>query len=69
MSVKFCANCHFWRRTRGEGPGVPGIPGDPALGDCRRYAPHPTVGRGNPQVVWPATTGTDFCGEWSGDNS
>ncbi|MEL7028625.1 MAG: hypothetical protein AAGL49_05305 [Pseudomonadota bacterium] len=66
MADKFCMNCDYWTRVTLEGPGVPGIPGAPSTGECKRYAPHPTVGSGHQHVLWPVTGANQFCGEWSG---
>lgn len=64
MADRFCMTCSFWTQTKIEGPGVPGIPGSPALGECKRYAPRPSVGTGHRHVLWPLTGPGEFCGEW-----
>lgn len=61
---ELCIGCRFWGRTRVEGVGVPGIPGAPAQGTCKRHAPRPSVGTGHSHVLWPLTAATDYCGEW-----
>lgn len=65
MSDKVCMSCAFWRQVRAQGPGVPGIPGPPPQGECRRYAPRPTVGTGHTHVLWPITAAAECCGEWT----
>jgi hypothetical protein len=55
MTDWLCATCRFWGQVRPEGPGVPGIPGVAAQGECKRYAPHPSVGSGHRHVLWPLT--------------
>lgn len=65
MTDQFCTTCRFWTLTRVEGPGVPGIPGTPPQGECKRYAPHPSVGSGHRHVLWPVTAAADYCGEWT----
>lgn len=64
MAERLCLTCAYWFQTRVEGPGVPGIPGSPAMGECKRYAPHPSVGTGHRHVLWPLTGAPDMCGEW-----
>ena len=64
MTDWLCATCRFWGQVRPEGPGVPGIPGVAAQGECKRYAPHPSVGSGHRHVLWPLTAAADYCGEW-----
>jgi hypothetical protein len=63
MEQQYCLSCRYWVQTRVEGPGVPGIPGAPAQGECKRYAPRPSVGSGHRHVLWPLTAATDFCGQ------
>jgi hypothetical protein len=64
MLDHLCLNCRVWTLVKVEGVGVPGIPGSPAQGECKRYAPHPSVGSGHRHVLWPLTAATEFCGEW-----
>ena len=65
MDPEYCSTCRFWSQVRVEGPGVPGIPGTPAQGECKRYAPRPSVGSGHRHVLWPLTAAADYCGEWT----
>lgn len=64
MAERLCLTCGYWLQVRVEGPGVPGIPGSPAQGECKRYAPRPSVGTGHRHVLWPLTAAADMCGEW-----
>jgi hypothetical protein len=64
MAERLCLTCAYWFQVRVEGPGVPGIPGSAAQGECKRYAPHPSVGTGHRHVLWPLTGAPDMCGEW-----
>jgi hypothetical protein len=64
MSNQLCLTCAYWFQVRVEGPGVPGIAGSAAQGECKRYAPHPSVGSGHRHVLWPLTSAPDMCGEW-----
>jgi hypothetical protein len=65
VADELCITCRYWSKVRVEGPGVPGIPGSPALGTCKRYAPRPSVGTGHAHVIWPLTAAAEYCGEWS----
>jgi len=64
MANQLCLTCAYWFQVRVEGPGVPGIAGSAAQGECKRYAPHPSVGSGHRHVLWPLTSAPDMCGEW-----
>ena len=64
MANWLCISCSYWTQVAPGGPGVPGIPGPAPTGECKRYAPRPSVGSGHRHVLWPVTAAADFCGEW-----
>ena len=50
---EICATCVHWYKELN------------VKGQCRRYAPRPTVGTGTPvRAFWPNVPGDGWCGEW-----
>ena len=47
-----CIKCKYWERTSSY------------QGECHRYPPVPTAGRG---ALWPIMLETDWCGEYVGE--
>jgi len=55
-----CSNCVFWEAPQSEPKQV---------GECRRYAPRPSVDGGHAErstvfTTWPNTYESDWCGEF-----
>jgi hypothetical protein len=55
-----CSNCAFWEAPQSEPKQV---------GECRRYAPRPSVDEGHAEratvfTTWPNTYESDWCGEF-----
>lgn len=54
MAAITCDACRYWQETDGKA--------EPAVGECRRYAPPPGDGL---TAMWPMTDADDWCGEYA----
>ena len=54
MIARRCDQCVVWNQ----------YPKKPGAGECRRYAPRPSIVNVEAIVNWPETNAEDWCGEW-----